>query len=608
MKSLFTGLVLILAAAQSINADVRTSKHKVFLQGELKGFKAELTSKNIEQGLDIVTLKLSSDTEQLPPALKLAFSHPAKDIQAHWHPAAWFNRIGMYDWQRNDGKGYFSSGTNDAPVFSLFNTAGENRLTFAASEILYPVYMNAGIDERKMTFDCFVSIFDIPTKPIKDYTVMLRLDTRAIKYYKAIDDVQNWWQKTSGFVANEAGDAATLPLYSTWYSYHQVVSAAEVEKELELAAEIGCKVVITDDGWQTDIDGANDYYGDWEPGPKTFPDLKAHIAKAQAMGFKYMMWYALPFVGEKSRAYADYKDKLLYYVPWARSWVLDPRYPEIRRHIIQTYIDAIKEYNVDGFKLDFIDRFNTRDAKNAPYKEGMDYKSVEEAADVLMTDIMTSLKAVKPDILIEFRQHYIGPLMRKYGNMLRAHDCPYASIENRMKILDVRTLSGNTAVHSDMVIWNYSEPVEAAALQIENVIFSVPQVSVRLAEISDSQRKMVKFLLKVYVENRDVLLRGELDMQNPEQYYTRVSATTNDKQFVALYNDMPAILADKAKIIVMNATGAKRVILDIPKDLGERKVAVYACTGDKVFSEKVNLSAGIKKTNVPPSGLIIIDK
>lgn len=119
---------------------------------------------------------------------------------------------------------------------------------------------------------------------------------------------------------------------------------------------------------------------------------------------------------------------------------------------------------------------------------------------------------------------------------------------------------------------------------------------------------MVKFLLKIYVENRDVLLRGELDMQNPEQYYTRVSATTNDKQFVALYNDMPAILADKAGIIVMNATSAKRVILDIPKDLGERTVTVYACTGDKISSRKMSLSAGIMKIAVPPSGLIMIDK
>jgi alpha-galactosidase len=276
----------------------------------------------------------------------------------------------------------------------------------------------------------------------------------------------------------------------------------------------------------------------------------------------------------------------------------------VREHIIATYINAIKEYNLDGFKLDFIDRFNTQDSKDAPYKEGMDYKSVEEAADRLMTDIMSAVKAVKSDVMIEFRQHYIGPLMRKYGNMLRAHDCPYASIENRMKILDVRTLSGGTAVHSDMFIWNYDEPVESAALQIENIFFSVPQVSVKLAKIPDSHRKMVKFLLSVWKNNRDVLLDGELELNNPEQYYTNVTAANKDKQFIALYNDVPAVLANKPKILVMNATGTSRVILDISGDIGKRTLTIYDCMGNIVGSEKASLKNGLKEIRVPPSGII----
>ena len=37
---------------------------------------------------------------------------------------------------------------------------------------------------------------------------------------------------------------------------------------------------------------------------------------------------------------------------------------------------------------------------------------------------MTRLTKIKTDVLIEFRQSYIGPLMRKYGNLFRAGDCP----------------------------------------------------------------------------------------------------------------------------------------------------------------------------------------
>ena len=79
--------------------------------------------------------------------------------------------------------------------------------------------------------------------------------------------------------------------------------------------------------------------------------------------------------------------------------------------------------------------------------------------------------------MIEFRQPYIGPLMRKYGNMFRAGDAPNAYVANRVRTIDLRLLSGETAVHSDMIMWHPDEPVERAALQLLNVMFSVGRVS-----------------------------------------------------------------------------------------------------------------------------------
>ena len=57
-------------------------------------------------------------------------------------------------------------------------------------------------------------------------------------------------------------------------------------------------------------------------------------------------------------------------------------------------------------------------------KGGRDFASVNEATDRMMTDVLAELRRVKPDVMIEFRQPYIGPLIRKYGNMFRASDCP----------------------------------------------------------------------------------------------------------------------------------------------------------------------------------------
>ena len=59
---------------------------------------------------------------------------------------------------------------------------------------------------------------------------------------------------------------------------------------------------------------------------------------------------------------------------------------------------------------------------------------------------------------------------------------------DRIRTIDVRLLAGNTAVHADMLMWNYAEPVETAALQLLNVLFSVPQVSVRLEAVPAEHR------------------------------------------------------------------------------------------------------------------------
>ena len=43
---------------------------------------------------------------------------------------------------------------------------------------------------------------------------------------------------------------------------------------------------------------------------------------------------------------------------------------------------------------------------------------------------------------------YIGPAMRKYGNIFRAHDCPNDAQSNLTRTIDLRLLSGNTAVRA----------------------------------------------------------------------------------------------------------------------------------------------------------------
>ena len=60
------------------------------------------------------------------------------------------------------------------------------------------------------------------------------------------------------------------------------------------------------------------------------------------------------------------------------------------------YEKALQDWGLDGFKLDFIDSFELS-GKSLEADPRRDYTALDEAVDVLMTDVMKALTALKPD-------------------------------------------------------------------------------------------------------------------------------------------------------------------------------------------------------------------
>ena len=112
--------------------------------------------------------------------------------------------------------------------------------------------------------------------------------------------------------------------------------------------------------------------------------------------------------------------------------------------------------------------------------------------------------------------------------MLRAGDCPYDYMSNRVSVLDLRMSSGGTAVHSDMLMWSNDDTKESAAMQIINTIFSVVQISVKTNRLPDDHKEMLKFWVRFMDENKELLLKSKLKVSEPHMYYT--SATAYDEK------------------------------------------------------------------------------
>ena len=594
-------------AAQDRPAPYRAAGFEISVDGDLKGFALGFDVRRLEEGLEVVALKLTASTAAPPPRFTLKWSLPSQDIAGQWATGRQLNKTLRPDW--SGGRLQASMFAREAPVSCLYGSDDRNVLTFAVSDALDTVLVGSGIREEDGRIYNEVTFFSEPHPSLSAWSAELRLDRRTVPYGTALRGVSDWWAAQPGYAPASVPEPARLPVYSTWYNYHQSVDAAVLLKEVAIAKKLGFDTIIVDDGWQTlDTGRGYAFTGDWEP--ERISDMKGFVDGCHALGVKVILWYAVPFVGKNAKVAARFKDKSLRYEDRLGAYVVDPRYPEVRAYLASVYRRAIRDWGIDGFKLDFIERLVADDKTVLDATGGRDFASVNEAADRMMTDVLAELRQVKPDVMIEFRQPYIGPLIRKYGNMFRASDCPNSYLANRVKTVDLRLLTGDTAVHADMIMWHPAEPVERAAFQLLNVMFSVPQVSVRLQEIPKDHFEMVRFYTDYWRRNRAVLLDGSFEALSPNANYPLVRASREGKQIVGLYEDVVVGLDGRAAetIDVLNAKSSKRVVLDSARDLGRYHYTVRDSQGRSVDAGEVALAAGVRAFTVPVSGLLRLER
>jgi len=569
------------------------------VDGEAGPFAVSLSGRACAPGLWLVELALDAATAAVPPEIGLRWTFPCIDTLAQWRgDGSGLRGLFPPDFAR---RAVSARACSQAPVICLHAEHGANRLTFAAEDALRLTDLFAGVHEEDGTIDCRVRFAGGGLPAGTTFRFRLRLDLRPIPWDAALGAVAQWWE--AAYPPLAVPDLGRLPMYSTWYSLHQAVDAPAVEAQCSEARELGCSAVIVDDGWQT-LDGARGYAycGDWQP--ERIPDMAAHVARVHALGLKYLLWYSVPYIGFRSQAYARFAGRFLYESEYKQAAVLDPRFPEVREFLIQTYEHALRAWDLDGFKLDFVNSFKLPDGVRAEAGGGRDLADVDEAAVLLLRSVVERLRALKPDILIEFRQPYVGPVMRGLGNLFRASDCPADAIGNRQRTLDIRVLCRGTAAHADMLMWHRDEPVESAALQLLNVLFAVPQISVDLISIPEDHCAMLRFWLAWWREHRACLLDGDLRLEHPEQRYSQATARSAAERITCLYQEVPARLVaeEPACISLVNATRSDGLILDCATPL-RRHVEFRDACGRIRSAGIMELAAGLHRLAVPAAGL-----
>ena len=549
-------------------------------------------------GLDTIHVVFDSASEMIPPVIEMNWEVPSIDIQGTWYPTGNIDRTIPNVWAGWNS----SSAAYSSPMYCLYSNGQKNRMTYACSDGMNGVKYRFVLREEDSMWLCATKIFDDVIAPLAHYECDFRVDYRDIRYEDALTDVVRWWAAMPEYEPMAPVDECTHPLYSTWYSFHQMAYGDEIEQVLTDAAPLGFKAVIVDDGWQMEGYARNYHHcGDWEVHPAKIKDMKAHVQRVHEMGYKYYLWYSVPFVGKYSRAYEKFKGK---YLSDGDTSILDPRYPDVREYLINTYENAVKDWDLDGFKLDFVDNFRQPKEENPDAAPGRDFVSVPHAVDRLMTDIKLRLQALKPNIAIEFRQAYVGPLMRKYGNMFRAADCANETVVNKIRTIDTRLCMDSSVVHSDMITWHKEDTPEAIALQFIGTMFSVPQISVRPGNLPESHRRAMKAWILQWEVYRETILNGKFRANNPELLYTSASVES-DKQYVCGAYANGAIIpppeGDPLRIFIANGSGEEGVAIKLRNGKGHYCAIIRDALGDTVCYAAV-FKGQVTYLNVPVGG------
>ena len=567
-----------------------------------------LSATKAADGADVVKVTMKADKEAPPPKFSVRWFVSQRDVHHFWTSESTHYGI---PWSQPS----VSDLSSWMPLYAFLDANDRNRFTFACSESCRRIEFRSPISETRMGFGCAYTFFVSPEAPIRSYEVSIRFDDRDRPYWETIGAAADWMCASAGIEPMPAPESAFDPLYSSWYAFHQDVTAKDVEGECAIAAGLGMKTLITDDGWQIDLPpgkrawGGYRLCGDWKPG-MNFPDMKGHVRRLHELGFKYMLWYSVPFVGEKSANFERFKGKFLpRECSCAGGHVLDPRFPEVREFTVKTYEDAVRAWDIDGLKLDFIGRFTLKDGVEDPAVRenyaGRDIKSIPLAVDAMLTEVMNRLRAIKPDILIEFRQSYISPSIRRFGNMIRATDCPCSMVENRTRIARLRLTSGRTAVHADMLEWRADETPESAARCILNSLFGVVQYSVRLRDLSEPHRRMTGHWIRFSQEHREALLKGAFRPHHPAADYPLLEGESAAERVFGVYQENLVVdvgAADRP-VTVVNGAFADTLTLLLPAT--PAKVEAFDTFGDKVTAPA--LKAGVNRVKAPVSGYLRLD-
>ncbi len=414
------------------------------------------------------------------------------------------------------------------PFASFINRNGTNKLAIGLKESWLGYKLKGKFIEKAEEME--ITLESINSFEGKEFNDSIFISEENMSWFEITKIYSSFAGKDKRF-----SDFMYEPVYCTWYAFYQDLNQEYLNQTAEKAHEIGFKVFILDDGWFTSDNSRGYWYtGDWEVCDKKFPDFKEHVRFVKSLGMKYVLWIAPFMVGLKSQAFKNFKDVVVSKRERLGYANLCPQSSLTRKRIIGILENLLEKYDLDGFKIDFLDDLPVKSCRG-DHDHFTDYPSLGLLK--ILSEITELGKKAGKDLIIEARQGYVSPQIAEYVTAFRAADTPFDFDQNRRRILTIRSFSGVTPVYSDPIVWRKGESFQNISKHFISTIYSVPMLSLDLLKITKEEEKLIKFWIGFHESLRELALFGDLRVGLLNGEITKACSVEKSSGLCSLYGE-----------------------------------------------------------------------
>ena len=347
-------------------------------------------------GVAFVRVRLEADQPAKKPMFSVKVRLRGGEARSLWRPSCGFRRhdkAGVMPYESHAR--FMSCGAQWMPLYAFLDAEDVNILTLASSESRDRVVFRGGTEEGPNTLvaEFTFNTMDCET-PTNRAEVTVRFDTRRLAADRVLPAASAWMRAADPAPERPVPDLAFEPVWSSWCAYHSSITGEIVEREAAVARSVGLNAIIIDDGWQVP-EGLPFCDGENLPSQRYSKDFAAHVRRLHDAGTKVVLWYPVTLVTDNAPNIADYDGQMLYRRSWGPQ-IWDPRFPARRAFFHGRIAAAMRDWKVDGLKLDFVDSWGLDfDTMRLPDVSGG--IGARDVRDLMPAVVKTMTEAVSPE-------------------------------------------------------------------------------------------------------------------------------------------------------------------------------------------------------------------